>query len=268
MAAGTPLFSALLNYRHNAAPTPSLSGAEWLESEERTNYPLTLSVEDFGTELGLTAQMVEAASADRINGLMQRALESLAEALEAAPETPLRALDVLPQAERELIVETWNRTDAAYPSDRCIHELFEEQARRAPDAIALVQGDIELSYGELNARANRLAHRLIGLGVKPEDRVGLCLARSPEMVIGLLAVLKAGGAYVPLDPSYPRERLGWLVGDADPRLLLVDETGRVALGDALSGRDVIALDKPQAESHPETAPQVPGLTSGSLAYVM
>ncbi|WP_254634396.1 AMP-binding protein, partial [Mesorhizobium sp. GbtcB19] len=214
VAAGTPLFSTLLNYRHIAAEkmgTPSLSGAEWLESEERTYYPLTLSVDDFGTELGLTAQVVEAVSADRVIGLMQRALESLAQALEAAPETPLRALDVLPAEERELIVETWNRTEAAYPSNRCVHELFEEQVRHNPDAIALIQGDVEMSYGQLNARANRLAHRLIGLGVKPDDRVGLCVERSPEMVVGLHAVLKAGAAYVPLDPASPRERLAWLV---------------------------------------------------------
>ncbi|WP_214477564.1 non-ribosomal peptide synthetase, partial [Mesorhizobium sp. dw_380] len=272
VAAGTPLFSALLNYRHNAAQTASLSGAEWLESEERTNYPLTLSVEDFGTELGLTAQVVEAASADRVIGMMQRVLESLVEALDEAPETPLRSLDVLPAEERELVLETWNRTEAAYPSDRCIHELFEEQVARTPDAVALVQGDKELTYGALNAEANRLAHRLIGLGVKPDDRVGLCVERSPAMVIGLLGVLKAGGAYVPLDPGYPRERLGWLVSDADPRLVLVDKTGRAALGEALSGRMSIGLDEQSAEQDNQPAndpdPRALGLTPRHLAYVI
>ncbi|WP_217578978.1 hypothetical protein, partial [Mesorhizobium sp. GbtcB19] len=132
VAAGTPLFSALLNYRHSTLErtgTPGLIGAERLESGERTSYPVTLSIDDFGTALGLTAQVVEAVSADRVIGLMQRALESLAEALETAPETPLRSLDVLPAEERELIVDTWNRTEADYPSDRCIHALFEDQAR-------------------------------------------------------------------------------------------------------------------------------------------
>ncbi|WP_254634389.1 condensation domain-containing protein, partial [Mesorhizobium sp. GbtcB19] len=166
VAAGTPLISALLNYRHSTPErtgTPSLIGAEWLESKERTNYPLTLSVDDFGTALGLTAQVVEAVSADRVIGLMQRALASLAEALEAAPEMPLRSLDVLPAEERRLILETWNRTEAAYSSDHWVHELFEEQARRNPNAMAVVQGTSTLTYGELIARANRLAQRLIGL---------------------------------------------------------------------------------------------------------
>uniref|UniRef100_UPI001C2F757F condensation domain-containing protein n=1 Tax=Mesorhizobium sp. GbtcB19 TaxID=2824764 RepID=UPI001C2F757F len=211
-AAGTPLFSVLLNYRHigaEKAEMPSLSGAEWLDGEERTNYPLIMAVEDFEAALGLTVQVVEAVSADRVIGLMQRALESLAEALEAAPEMPLRSLDVLPAEERELIVETWNRTEAAaFPSNRFVHDLFEEQVVRTPDAVALVQGDVKLSYGQLNAQASRLAHRLIGLGVKPDDRVGLCVDRSPEMVIGLLAVLTGGGALEPGPPSSAGEPLG------------------------------------------------------------
>ncbi|WP_120296879.1 amino acid adenylation domain-containing protein, partial [Rhizobium sp. WW_1] len=174
-------------------------------------------------------------------GLMERALESLSQALEDAPETALRSLDVLPADERLQLVEGWNATVHDYGSDLCIHELFEAQVRQDADAIAVVQGDVEVSYGELNARANRLAHRLIGLGVGPDDRVGLCVERSVGMVVGLLAVLKAGGAYVPLDPGYPRERLGWVVADADPRLVLVDGTGRSALGDALDGRTVIGV---------------------------
>ncbi|WP_214477697.1 AMP-binding protein, partial [Mesorhizobium sp. dw_380] len=115
---------------------------------------------------------------------------------------------------------------------------------------------------------------LIGLGVKPDDRVGLCVERSPAMMIGLLGVLKAGGAYVPLDPGYPRERLGLVVSDADPRLVLVDKTGREALGEALSGREVIALDETQGtdQSHPENDidpdPRTLGLTPRHLAYVI
>ncbi|MEX2746490.1 AMP-binding protein, partial [Rhizobium mongolense] len=216
VAAPAPLFSALLNYRHNAPAAVSgaaaavadvLSGAEWLGGEERTNYPLTLSVEDFGEALGLTAQVVEPVSADRVCGYMQQVLEQLAEALEHAPNRPVRELDILPAAERTYLLEDLNRTAAAYPSDVCIHELFEQQVRRAPEAVALVHEDDELSYGELNARANRLAHHLIGLGVRPDQPVAICLERSPAMVVGLLAILKAGGAYLPLDPAYPSARL-------------------------------------------------------------
>ncbi|WP_284283134.1 condensation domain-containing protein, partial [Bradyrhizobium liaoningense] len=141
VAAPAPLFSALLNYRHNtpaaisgAGPDDELSGVEWLGGEERTNYPLTLAVEDFGEALGLTAQVVEGISAERVCGYMQRALEQLAEALAHAPNTPVRELDILPPAERAYLLEELNRTAAPYPEQQCIHELFEEQVRKAPEA--------------------------------------------------------------------------------------------------------------------------------------
>ncbi|WP_281034698.1 hypothetical protein, partial [Rhizobium ruizarguesonis] len=106
-----------------------LSGMEWLGGEERTNYPLTLSVDDFGQELGLTADAVEPISADRICGYMQRALEQLVDALEQAPDRPVRELDILPAEERSYLLEELNRTEADYPSDLCVHELFEAQVR-------------------------------------------------------------------------------------------------------------------------------------------
>ncbi|MCA6113231.1 condensation domain-containing protein, partial [Bradyrhizobium cenepequi] len=202
VAAPAPLFSALLNYRHNtpaaaAGPDDVLSGMEWLGGEERTNYPLTLSVEDFGEALGLTAEAAEPVSPDRICGYMARALEQLAEALERAPNTPVRALDILPADERTYLLEELNRTAAAYPSEVCIHALFEAQVRQAPDAVAVVDADERLSYGELNARANRLAHHLIGRGVRPDQPVAICVERRVAMVVGVLAILKAGGAYLP-----------------------------------------------------------------------
>ena len=180
-----------MNYRHNtpAAVTSSaaddaLSGVEWLGEEERTNYPLTLSVEDFGEALGLTAQVAEGISADRVCGYMQRTLEQVAEALEQALNTPVRELDVLPADERAYLLEELNRTAAPYPSEQCIHELFEAQVRQAPEAVAVVYQDQRLSYGELNARANKLAHHLIALGVRPDQPVAICVARSVAMVVG------------------------------------------------------------------------------------
>ncbi|ANP89868.1 MULTISPECIES: hypothetical protein [Rhizobium] len=116
-------------------PSDVLSGMERLGGEERTNYPLTLSVEDSGEALGLTAQVVEPISADRVCGYMQQVLEQLAEALEHAPNRPVRDLDILPAAERTYLLEDLNRTAADYPSERCIHELFEQQVRRAPEWV-------------------------------------------------------------------------------------------------------------------------------------
>ena len=111
-------------------------------------------------------------------------------------------------------------TAREYPDDRCVHELFEAQAANVPDAIAVVFDDDQLSYGELNRRANQLAHHLRELGVRPDSRVAICVERSFEMIVGLLAILKAGGAYVPLDPDYPIERLRFMLEDASPVALL------------------------------------------------
>ncbi|MER8760632.1 AMP-binding protein, partial [Mesorhizobium sp. M0976] len=280
VAAPAPLFGALLNYRHNtpaamagSGTEDGLSGVEWLGSEERTNYPLTLSVEDFGEALGLTAQVVEPISADRVCGYMQRALEQLAEALEHAPNTPVRELDILPAEERTYLLEELNRTDADYPSDLCIHELFEQQVRRTPEAVAVVCQDERVSYGELNARANRLAHHLIALGVKPDQPVAICVERSPAMVVGLLAILKAGGAYVPLDPAYPSPRLNQVLADAAPRLLLCDAAGRAALGPevlaSLTAVDLSGGARPWAgQGADDPDPRALGLTPRHLAYII
>nr|WP_271565816.1 amino acid adenylation domain-containing protein [Bradyrhizobium sp. CCBAU 11386] len=280
VAAPAPLFSALLNYRHNTPAAKSgsgtddvLAGIERLSGEERTNYPLTLSVEDFGEALGLTAQVAEPISADRVCGYMQRALEQLADALEQAPDRPVWELDILPADERSYLLEELNRTAAAYPSQRCIHELFEQQVQKAPDAVAVVCEDERLSYGELNARANRLAHHLIAFGVKPDQPVAICLERSPAMVVGVLAILKAGGAYLPLDPAYPSARLRQVLEDAAPRLLLCDASGRAALGaEALADVGVVDLDMatPAWAERPasDPNPRALGLTSRHLAYVI
>ncbi|KER01778.1 non-ribosomal peptide synthetase [Photorhabdus temperata] len=265
-----PLFNSLLNYRHNTQLETSdelISGIEFIGGQERTNYPLALSVEDFGESLGLTAQVVQPLDPERICGYMQQALESLAEALEQSPETPVRALNILPETERTLLLRTWNAFETAYPEQLCIHQLFEQQAKENPDTMGLVYEDQTFSYAELNARANRLAHQLIRLGVVPDQRVVICVARSPAMVVGLLAVLKAGGAYVPLDPAYPGERLAHILKDVAPAILLADNVGRTALGEkALTERAV--LDPNILFDQPDSNPQVPALTSRYLAYVI
>ncbi|MFD1029738.1 amino acid adenylation domain-containing protein, partial [Paraburkholderia sabiae] len=279
VAAPAPLFSALLNYRHNtpaavsASAADVLSGMEWLGAQERTNYPLSLSVEDCEEALGLTAQVSGPVSADRVCGYMQHTLAQLAEALERAPNTPVRELGILPGQERRYLLEELNRTEAVYPSERCIHELFEAQVRRSPEAVALVHENERLSYGELNARANQLAHHLVGLGVTPDQPVAICVARSVAMVVGLLAILKAGGAYLPLDPAYPSARLRQMLEDAAPPLLLADAAGRAALGaDALLDLTVVDLETATPEwanlpvSDPD--PRELGLTSRHLAYVI
>ncbi|HYR12414.1 MAG TPA: amino acid adenylation domain-containing protein, partial [Longimicrobium sp.] len=205
-----PLFSAVFNYRHGVrgGKQPAAPGAALgIRAMERSNYPLTLSVDDLGDGFSLTVQVQGEVGAERVCALMNTALGGLVEALEGAPECPLGYIEVLPQAERRQVLEEWNRTAAEVPADRCIHELFEAQAARTPGAVAVRFEEESLTYAELNARANRLAHHLCGRGVGPEVRVGVLMERSLEMVVSLLAVLKAGGAYVPLDPGLPAERL-------------------------------------------------------------
>ncbi|RML33674.1 hypothetical protein ALQ96_101764, partial [Pseudomonas syringae pv. atrofaciens] len=208
-----PLFSALLNYRHSGdeALTPGAdavwAGIQVLNAEERSNYPLALNVDDLGEGFMLNAQTVVDIGAQRVCNYMQAALESLLKALEDAPSSALNTLPILPQEELQKILVDFNDTALDYPYEQTIHGLFEAQVERAPQAVAVVHGDVRLSYRELNNRANQLAHHLRDIGVKPDSRVAICVERSEAMVIGLLAILKAGGGYVPLDPAYPEDRI-------------------------------------------------------------
>jgi amino acid adenylation domain-containing protein/FkbM family methyltransferase len=227
-----PLFTALLNYRHSRnveqaqihakGTSEAWEGVEWERGEARTNYPLILSVDDLGEGFQLTAQTVEWVGAERVCRYMERALESTVEALEKEPEKAVRSVAVLSEEERQQVVYVWNQTEQEYPQ-RCVHELFEKQASRTPNAIALEYEAQMLTYGELNRRANQLGHYLRKLGVGPEVRVGICVKRSLEMVIGLLGILKAGGGYVPLDPDYPPERLQFMAEDAQVAVLLTQK---------------------------------------------
>src|SRR5450759_183542 len=195
----------------------------FLAAKGATNYPFTLSVDDTAEGFWLSAQVESSVDPERICAYMEQALGQLTEALENAPETPVSQLDILPAGERTLLLETWNDTAVSYPAERCIHELFEEQARKTPDAPAVVVEGESLSYGELDARANQLAHHLRAMGVGPDVVVGSCVERSLEMVTGLLGILKAGGAYLPLDPGYPAERLAYMLSDSAVSVLLTQQ---------------------------------------------
>ncbi|KAG0195678.1 hypothetical protein BGX28_000898, partial [Mortierella sp. GBA30] len=246
--AGTPLFSGLLNYRHSSPPSTNIPGTsdvelvsqegwfeypglQFLSSQERTNYPFTLSVDDFGIALGLTAQVMNPFDPSRVCGYMRKALESLSEALDSMRDMPIHKLDVVPDKEKQLLLRTWNSTPVDYPDQFCLHHLFEQQVERTPDAVAVVHGNQSLTYAEVNNRANCLAHHLIELGVKPDIPVAICVERSPSMIIAIIAILKSGGAYVPLDPTYPCDRLYAILSDSSPTILMADKAGRAVLGE-------------------------------------
>ncbi|NET45429.1 amino acid adenylation domain-containing protein [Okeania sp. SIO2B3] len=150
--------------------------------------------------------------------------QTLLEGIVSNPEQRVGELPIFSETEKQQLLVTWNDTKTDYPTDKCIYQLFEEQVEKTPNAVAVVFEQQSLTYSQLNRKANQLAHYLQKLGVVPETLVGICIERSIEMVVGLLAILKAGGAYVPLDPSYPSERLAYMVSDAQVSLLLTQES--------------------------------------------
>jgi len=183
------------------------------------------------------------------------------------PARCVAEIPLLSDPERHKILVDWNDTQADYPKDKCIHQLFEAQVEQTPDAVAVVFEDEQLTYKELNQRANQLAHHLGNLGVGPEVLVGICVERSLDMVVGLLGILKAGGAYVPLDPEYPTERLSFMLQDAGVQVLLTQ--ARLVSSLPKHNARVVCLDTldvaiaMQSESNP-----INGVVSGNLTYVI
>ncbi len=288
VAPPSPLFTALLNYRHTAlaaaAPDPAPgdtgqnaeigAGMTLLAASERGNYPLALDVDDYGDGFRLTVAAAGDVDPAMIAAMVDRALEVLAGALDRAPDTPAGNLDVLPPAERTRLLAA-SDGGPADPPKRLLHELFQAQAARDPDAVAVVgDGGTTLSYGELDARASRLAHHLRERGAGPDRLVAICAERSPEMVTAMLAVLKAGGAYVPLDPAYPAERLAAMLRDSAPAVVLTHGPARGALSAALAtvtGPPLVIdldADAPAWARAPATTPVADGLGPGNLAYVI
>ena len=221
----TPLFQVIFALQ-NAAVMPSveLSGLSVTPLAVETGtakFDLTVSMEN--TAQGLigvleyNTDLFDAATIARMAGHFQTLLEGIV----ANPSQRLADLPLLTKAQRHQLLVEWNHTTVDYPKDLCIHQLFEQQVEQTPDAVAVVFEQQQLTYRELNSRANQLAHYLQALGVGPDVLVGLCVERSLEMVVGVLGILKAGGAYVPLDPTYPFERLAFMLQDTQVSVLLI-----------------------------------------------
>jgi amino acid adenylation domain-containing protein len=266
-----PLFQVMFAW-HNAPgerlELPGLQSAPVPASTaESAKFDLTLTLADGGDRivggLNYATALFDRATAERFTGYLRRVLEAMA----ADERQPVERLELMPDGERARVLDAWNRTGAEHPADACVHHLVQAQAARTPDATALAHEDRTLAYGELNARANRLAHHLAGLGVGADARVALCVERGPEMVVGMLAVLKAGGAYVPLDPAYPDERLRYMLADSRPAVLLAPP----GLAARFAGSGVPILD-PADEStwahQPDTDPRPAGCSPDHLCYVI
>ncbi|MEH2169753.1 MAG: amino acid adenylation domain-containing protein [Nostoc sp.] len=274
----TPLFQVMFVLQN--APMPPLELPELILNpvmldSKTAKVDLSLSMTD--TQQGLmgnleyNTDLFEAATIKRMVGHFQTLLESIV----VNPDQSLSDLPILTETERQTLLVKWNSTQTENLQDLCIHELFETQVQQTPDAVAVVFEGQQLTYRELNAKANQLARYLRSLGVRPEVLVGICVERSSEtlpeasllMIIGLLGILKAGGAYVPLDPAYPQERLTWMLSDSQVSVLLTQK--HLQVEQEFDGLYVICLDTDwEVISQESEENLVGGATLENLAYVI
>ncbi len=268
-AGRNPLFQVAMSF-----DTPSLSnlaeGWEFVDLEnliEDVQFELALEMQESSQGVSChfeyRTDLFDEATIVRLVGHWQ----TLLEAIVANPNQPLSTLPLLTVQERQQLLVEWNVTGTAYPVDQCLHQLFETQVERTPQAVAVVFEGEEMTYQELNRRANQLAHYLQHLGVGPEMLVGICVERSLDMVVGLLGILKAGSAYVPLDPSFPFDRIAFMLEDAQAPVL-VTQQHLIAQLPAYETK-VVCLDTDQSVlAQQREANLLPSATSANLAYVI
>ncbi|MBA1228906.1 amino acid adenylation domain-containing protein [Pseudomonas viridiflava] len=276
--ASLPLFTVILNCRHgdlvntdgeSVEEMDDQDGIHFLASETRTNYPIEIAVANEGPGFSLTAQSITGIDPQRIAAYLGQAVAELVNALEQDPARLAASLQVVPDAERQLLLNDFNATTDTFTPAEPIHALFEHQVRVNPDAVALVYEDCHLSYRQLNRRANHVASQLLTLGVQPDERVAICAERSLEMIVGLLGVLKSGAAYVPIDPAHPADRMAFMLQDSQPRALLAQRALSLPVGDIPlltldSAESLLAVDDQAFDANPV----VNGLTPDNLAYVI
>ncbi|MDZ8262382.1 amino acid adenylation domain-containing protein [Nostoc sp. ChiQUE01b] len=266
----TPLFQVMFVLQNSPMSALELPGLtlSLLDIDNGTaKFDLTLEITEKAQKLLVNLEfntdLFEESTIKRIAGHFQTLLEEIA----LNPKLRISELSLLTEPEKYQLLLEWNDTKVEYPGQQCIHELFETQVERTPNAIAAVFEDEQLSYRELNAKANQLAHYLQQLGVKPEVLVGICVERSLSMVIAILGILKAGGAYIPIDPAYPAERLAFILQDAQVSVLLTQH--HLIKNLPQHQTNVICLDT-DWESITQQSPQNPisECTSDNLAYII
>ncbi|WP_405774635.1 amino acid adenylation domain-containing protein [Streptomyces sp. NBC_00859] len=270
----TPLFTSFLNYRRNLgrAVDEGMDGVRLLLVRERTNYPLVVLIDDYGDSTEVAVDSVAPIDSHAVGVAVRTATENLVAALEAAldgePDLLLRSIDVMAETERCRVLVGWNDT-ATDVEPAFMHERFETQALRTPNAVAIVAEGVEVSFAELEVRANRIAHYLIGQGVGAESLVGLCLPRGVDMIAAIVGVWKAGAGYLPIDPAQPTERVAFMLRDSRAALVL---TAEEFLDDLPAGRSrLVALDGTFVQMQLAGLPtERPGtrVEAQSLAYVI
>ena len=265
-----PLFQVMFVLQNTPMEELKLPGLTLssLNLDNRTaKFDLTLSMSSTELELiGSLEYNTDLFDATTITRMLAH-WRTLLEGIVADPEQCLSKLPLLTETEQHQLLVEWNQTQTNYPQNQCIHEWFEAQVERRPDAVAVVFEDKQLTYRELNQQANKIAHYLRKLGVRPEIQVGICMERSVEMVVGLLGILKAGGAYVPLDPSYPNERLSYMLADSGVEVLLTKRSLLKSLPQ--NQAIVVCLDTDWGAIEQHTQENLDtGVCSDNLAYVI
>ena len=268
---GTPLFETTHDFRYSSVESAlRQQGGNWKRRKfkilHQSNVPLLFH--GFGeTELLLRIKYNRSRFDISTIKRMIRHFKTLLEGMIANPKRRLLDLPLLTETERFQLLTAWNDTQATYPQDQCIHQLFEAQAAQTPEAIAVVFEDKQITYRELNSQSNQLAHYLRKHGVGSDQVVGICMERSVEMIIGLLAILKAGGAYAALEPDFPEARLSFMLEDTKPCLLLTQQRLLEKIP-AYSG-EVVCLDRHDKLIEDEQASNLESVTTpDNLAYVM
>ncbi|MEQ8973600.1 MAG: condensation domain-containing protein, partial [Coleofasciculus sp. C1-SOL-03] len=265
-----PLFQVSFTLQNTPRVKFELPGLTMTPFEvERTRALFDLRLDITETNSGLegfweyNTDLFDAATISRMSGHFQTLLEAIVE----NPQQRVDQLPLLSEIQQHQLLTEWNQTQTDYPKNTCIHQLFEEQVERTPNAVAVVFENQQLTYQHLNQKANQLAHYLQSKGVKPEVLVGICVERSLEMVVGLLGILKAGGAYVPLDPNYPQQRLSYMLSDSGVEVLLTQSSLLESLPENQAQMVCLDTDWQAIEQHQKENLDA-GVYSDNLAYVI
>ncbi|NEO34422.1 MAG: amino acid adenylation domain-containing protein, partial [Symploca sp. SIO3C6] len=266
----TPLFQVMFVLKNETLSDIEMSGLNVTSLRlkgQTSKFDLTLSMENSADGLvgvwEYSTDLFNASTIERMTGHFVTLLEGIV----SNPQQPISQLPLLTEVEKQQLLIEWNDTQLNYPQNQCIHQLFEEQVEKTPKAVAVVFEDEQLTYYELNCRANQLAHYLQSLGVGSDVLVGLCVERSLEMVVALLGILKAGGAYVPLDPDYPTERLSFMLQDAQLSVIITQQQLLESLRQHQARVLCLDTDKETIAQHSQSNPKNTA-TANNLAYVI
>ncbi|RNB59090.1 amino acid adenylation domain-containing protein [Brevibacillus gelatini] len=266
---GQSLFESILVFENTPVGQSGGGGESAISivdvhSEEQTNYPFTLvaaSGKTIDIKVKFDESQFELSAIERVLDQLHSLLVSIAK----NARQRLADVSLISESERHQVLVEWNRTAVEYPTGLCVHHAFERQVEKTPNTVAVAYHDVELTYAQLNERANQLAHRLVSEGVKPDTLVGICTERSPDMIIAILGVMKSGAAYVPIDPAHPRERIAYMIADSQARVLLTQQSLIEMLPETVA--NVICLDSDELADEPveNVASEA---TERNLAYVI